>query len=317
MGEGGGDGLSDVELCTRISPSTDRSSLFYRNTLEVIPNPALLYGTGLPVLHFYAEVYNLLAEGGGDVVLRAEILDPTGRIVTSSSKIKPRTNNSSVEYGSMNVSSLPGGSYIFRLSVDDSTATPPRLLARSQKRFFLLGRDTEAAPGGRQSAGAGDEFALMTAEAVDDEIRKIKYIASDPERDQIDGLTDPLARLNFLREFWKGRDPDPVTPRNEARSEYLGRVAQANDAYTERGREGWLTDRGRILILYGAPNDIERHPSEPETHPYEIWNYHDIQSGVEFVFVDVLGFGRYRLVHSSHFDELRNDNWYNDEAKIR
>ncbi len=309
--------LSDIELCSGITPSEDRSSLFYKNTLNVIPNPGRLYGGGLSTLWFYAEVYNLMATGSRDVVLRAAIVDPSGAVVASSSKTKPRANNSSVEYGSMNVSSLPGGSYVFRLSVVDSASSSPRVLASGERKFFLLQPETRGERDYGPPTGSVDEFTLMTTEAVDDEIRKITYIASEPERQQIDGLGDPLARLNFLRNFWQGRDPDPVTAGNEARSAYLDRVGQANGAYTERGREGWLTDRGRVFILYGVPDDIQRHPNESETHPYEIWNYNDVQGGVEFVFVDVLGFGRYRLVHSSHLDELRNDDWYNQEAKIR
>ncbi len=309
--------LSDIELCSGITPSEDRSSLFYKNTLSVIPNPGRLYGGGLSTLYFYTEVYNLMATGSRDVVLRAAIVDPSGAVLASSSKTKPRANNSSVEYGSMNLASLPGGSYVFRLSVVDSTSSPPRLLASRERKFFLLQPEVRGERGYGQLPVSGDEFTHMTAEAVDDEIRKINYIASEPEREQIDGLEDPFARLNFLRNFWEGRDPEPVTAWNEARSAYLDRVGQANEAYTERGREGWLTDRGRVFIVYGVPDDIQRHPSESETHPYEIWNYYDVQGGVEFVFVDVLGFGRYRLVHSSHLDEFRNDDWYNQEAKIR
>jgi len=312
-----GVGLSDIELCSRIAPSIDKTSLFYKNTLEVIPNPSRLYGGGLSVLHFYAEVYNLMETGTGEVILRAAILDPSGTILASSAKVKPRANNSSVEYGSMNLASLPGGSYIFRLSVDDSLSTPPRVLVTREKKFFLLQPETEAPTGYPPFGSSGDAYTLLTAKEVDDEIRKIAYIASEPEREQIDDLDDPFARRNYLRKFWGGRGPDGVNGRNDARAAYLRRIAEADEAYTERGRRGWLTDRGRILILYGVPDDIDRHPSESEANPYEIWNYHSLQGGVEFIFVDVLGFGRYRLVHSSHLDELRNENWYIEEAKIR
>jgi len=157
----------------------------------------------------------------------------------------------------------------------------------------------------------------MTAGEVDDEIRKVAYISSEAERRQAESLSDPAAKRNFLKEFWAGRDPSGTTAGNEAREESLRRLVRANDRYRGRNREGWLTDRGRISILYGLPDDVGRHPNESETHPYEVWQYHAIQGGVEFVFVDRLGFGEYRLVHSTHRDELRNDNWYDEEAKVR
>ena len=309
--------LSDIELCSRIAPSTDRGSLFYKNTLEVIPNPSRLFGEGLAVLHFYAEVYNLKAAGTGEVILTASIVDQAGRVLASQSKTKPRANNSSVEYGSMNIASLPGGSYLFRLSVGDSTHDAPRLLANAEKKFFLYHPRPETGRGKGRAAGTADVFAFMTAGEVDDEIRKVAYISSEAERRQAESLSDPAAKRNFLKEFWAGRDPSGTTAGNEAREEYLRRLVRANDRYRGRNREGWLTDRGRISILYGLPDDVGRHPNESETHPYEVWQYHAIQGGVEFVFVDRLGFGEYRLVHSTHRDELRYDNWYDEEAKVR
>ncbi len=70
------------------------------------------------------------------------------------------------------------------------------------------------------------------------------------------------------------------------------------------------TDRGRILILYGQPNEIERHTNSMDTDPYEIWNYYSLDGGSEFIFADRNGFGRYELLHSSYYKELQNPNWY-------
>ena len=67
--------------------------------------------------------------------------------------------------------------------------------------------------------------------------------------------------------------------------------------------------RGRVVIMYGTPDDIERHPSETETRPYEIWSYNNIQGGVIFVFVQRNTAGDYELVHSTHRNELHDENW--------
>ncbi len=311
------EGLSDIELCSRITPDADRSSPFYRNTLEVIPNPSRLYGQGLPVVHFYAEVYNLNLTSGPDVVLRAAILDNYGTEVVSQAKRKPRAHQSSAEYGSMNVASLPGGSYRLRISLLDSTAVPARLLATTEKKFFVYNpgvlRDEGASAAKRQDR----LFSFMTESEADDEIRKIRYLTTEPERRQIEQLADLTAKRNFLTTFWSGRETDAATGPALVREQYLARIRQADMQYTERNREGWLSDRGRVSVVYGPPDDVERHPSETETHPYEIWEYKSLQGGVVFVFVDKLGFGSYRLVHSTHMNELRNDKWYEEEAAVR
>ncbi len=311
------EGLSDIELCSRITPSGDKSSPFYRNTLEVIPNPSRLFGQGLPVVYFYAEVYNLNLTPGPNVVLRAAILDNHGTEVVSQAKSKPRTFQSSAEYGSMNIASLPGGSYRFFISLLDSSSVPPRLLASSEKKFFVYnpGIGEQAAP---SAADRQDRiFAFMTEPEADDEIRKIRYLTTEPERAQIEKLADLGAKRNFLRTFWSGRESEPVAGPAGAREMYLSRIREADGKYAERNRAGWLSDRGRVSVVYGEPDDVERHPSETEAHPYEIWEYRSLQAGAVFIFVDNLGFGSYRLVHSTHLDELRNENWFESEAAIR
>jgi hypothetical protein len=94
-----------------------------------------------------------------------------------------------------------------------------------------------------------------------------------------------------------------------ARDEYMARVAYVNSAYSMLAREGYRTDRGRVYIVYGAPDDYERHPNEPDMKPYEIWSYNNIQGGVLFVFVQRNQGGDFELVHSTHRNELHDEDW--------
>jgi hypothetical protein len=93
------------------------------------------------------------------------------------------------------------------------------------------------------------------------------------------------------------------------RAEYLRRVAAANQNFTVLGRDGWRTDRGRIYLLYGDPDQIDRFPGETESKPYQIWRYFGIERGVEFVFIDRWGDSNYHLVHSTKRGELQDDAW--------
>ena len=74
--------------------------------------------------------------------------------------------------------------------------------------------------------------------------------------------------------------------------EYYSRVEYANKSYAGY-MEGWRTDRGMVLIRFGPPQNIERHPFDSDNKPFEIWYYYS--QNREFIFVDETGFGDYRL----------------------
>jgi GWxTD domain-containing protein len=124
----------------------------------------------------------------------------------------------------------------------------------------------------------------------------------DDEKVQYASLTGTPAKSKFLTDFWRHRQPG-------RRDEYLSRVASANANFKIMTREGYRTDRGRVMIMYGPPDDVERHPSETESRPYEIWSFNNIQGGVIFVFVLRNAAGDYELVHSTHRNELHDENW--------
>ncbi|MBD3168685.1 MAG: GWxTD domain-containing protein [candidate division Zixibacteria bacterium] len=125
-------------------------------------------------------------------------------------------------------------------------------------------------------------------------IEQLRYIATPEERDSLRKVNEKY-RLAAIRKFWKKHDPTPATPENELRDEYYGRVRYANVNFSGFGRPGYLTDFGRVYITYGKPDQIERHPFEQNTKPYEIWYYYKYHR--KFVFVDDTGYGNYELLY--------------------
>ncbi|MBU0520073.1 GWxTD domain-containing protein [bacterium] len=123
-------------------------------------------------------------------------------------------------------------------------------------------------------------------------INQLKYIASDDEYKKLMDAP-PYRREALFREFWERRDPTPDTGLNEKMEEYYLRISIANENFSGYN-DGWQTDMGRVFVIFGNPNDIERHPFDTHTKPYEIWYYYDIDR--QFVFQDKEGFGEYRLV---------------------
>ena len=113
-------------------------------------------------------------------------------------------------------------------------------------------------------------------------------------------LKQPYAvQMAFFKRFWEELDPNPQTEKNELMDEYYKRVNYANQNFSNMGIAGWRTDRGRILIKFGFPDDIERHPFEAGSYPYEIWRYYDLRK--VFLFIDRTGFGDY-VLHPNYYN---------------
>ncbi len=131
-----------------------------------------------------------------------------------------------------------------------------------------------------------------TVEDISLALRQMTYILSQDSINKYEDA-DLESQQAFFKRFWKEHDPDPSTERNELKNEYFKRVNYANAHFSAMGQAGWLTDRGRILIKFGPPDDIERHPFEMDRKPFVIWRYYALRK--VFYFVDVTGFGDYRL----------------------
>ncbi|HDQ44718.1 MAG TPA: GWxTD domain-containing protein [bacterium] len=127
---------------------------------------------------------------------------------------------------------------------------------------------------------------------LDAAIEQLRHIAKPGDIRKMKRSEGDEKRRLFL-EFWDSVDPTPGTATNELMETYYTRVHYANRHFGNR-REGWNTDRGMVYIRLGAPDDVERHPFDMHTRPYEIWIYYHLSR--RFVFVDDTGFGDYRLV---------------------
>jgi GWxTD domain-containing protein len=129
----------------------------------------------------------------------------------------------------------------------------------------------------------------------------VVYIIEARERTAFQQLTTDEEREHFIEQFWLRRDPTPGTVENEFKEEHYRRIAYANRHYAPAsGTPGWRSDRGRIYITFGPPDEIEAHPSGGGAHnyPYEQWLYHYIQgigNNVIVEFDDPSDNGEYRM----------------------
>ncbi len=128
---------------------------------------------------------------------------------------------------------------------------------------------------------------------IDKAIQQCIYIASPSEMHYMEDGKDKTEKIKRFLEFWKKKDPSPNNEENEIFDEYFRRVAYANEHFSSY-IEGWKSDRGMVFIMLGPPNNVDRHPFEYDSKPYEIWEYYNLNRS--FVFLDQTGFGDYRLI---------------------
>jgi len=138
----------------------------------------------------------------------------------------------------------------------------------------------------------------------------VTYIITDEEKSVFKNLKNEEERESFVEQFWARRNPDPRSPDNVFKEEHYRRIAYANQNYAS-GVQGWRTDRGRIYIMFGKPDELESHPTggayarpysegggTTSTYPFEKWWYRHIDGvgdDIEIEFVDKSMSGEYRM----------------------
>jgi GWxTD domain-containing protein len=138
----------------------------------------------------------------------------------------------------------------------------------------------------------------------------VVYIISPEERSAFLQLETNEEREQFIEQFWLRRSTNPDLPDNDFKEEHYRRIAYANEHYAS-GIPGWKTDRGRIYIIWGPPDEIDAHPTggtydrpmeegggSTTTYPWETWRYRYLEGigeNVELEFVDPSGSGEYHM----------------------
>jgi GWxTD domain-containing protein len=301
--------ISQIELASRIiNENADQTSIFYKNTLEVFPHPSMLYSNNNPILFYYCELYDLENAKSEKVTLKKVVYNSNNQPVYEKSKFVNISNNAIVEVGAINLQKYPTDSYTLVISLTEPNS---QIEAISGKKFFLVNPNVIVTDNSSDIVTdyISSEFGVLSEEECDDLFVKSKIIASVDESNQYDLLDSLNQKREFLYNFWKKRDNVPSTQTNEFKNNFLARVENANARYRTMSTAGFKTDRGRIFLRLGEPDEIDRHPNETNTKPYEIWYYHQIEGGVSFIFGDITGFNYYQLLHSNMRGELKDPDW--------
>ncbi len=304
--------ISDIQLSTQINKSDKPEELFYKNGFTVVPNPSKIYGTNMPRLFLYAEIYNLQFQkkSGGAENYTAEfiITDETGSVIKEIPvKTYKKSGETAVLMHSFNVISLPSGRYYLTVRVKD----PANQSVAMSKKLFILYHEGESLSEITDFDSFFKDLDIISMELAEN---VVYYIMNDQDRKTLK-LLDFEGKKKFFDRFWKERDPSPGTKTNENLIEYYKRYAEANQRFSTPNRQGWKTDMGRVYIIYGSPAQIEKRDFETRSKPYQRWYYYQLKdqpTQTEFIFADKDGSGIYQLIHSNAKGELSNRNWEKD-----
>jgi len=260
--------ISDIVLVNRLESDSGKTVVY--------PNISSSVGGSRDSFYVFFEAYNSIAAESADVFIT--IHNVKGDIVKRDSfKQVLQTPKKSCFYQIATLQFI-AGDYMIDVNVVPrsikSEITSGDLTATASRTFAIRWRGLP-----------------VSITNLDQAIEQLQYII---DRDRLDEMrkAPPEKKREMFRDFWKKKDPSPTTEKNELMDEYYSRIQYANKNFGHY-IDGWKTDMGMIYVIFGAPSNIERHPFELDSKPYEVWTYYDL--GREFVFVDMNGFGDYRL----------------------
>jgi GWxTD domain-containing protein len=259
-------------------------------------------------VYYLIEVYGERERAGS---LSVVVKDSSGKVVTKTPAVPANVAaGGSVLQGQLDLTGLPPGDYTMAATLNLGGRIVERTAPLSMADLgATLVRDTAR----RAVERVADQgyFAQMSPEELDRAGAPLIYLAESGELSVWGDKLSVEAKRRFLTRFWEKRDPTPGTARNERREQFYGAIEFANRAYREGGRNpvsGWRSDRGRIYITSGPPDQVLRREQEGRAPPYEVWSYAK-GKGYYYIFADRSGFGAFSLLHSNDLKEPGLPGW--------
>lgn len=307
--------ISDIQISEVMTP-TDATTTFAKSGYEMIPRISNYYTTEANSLPVYFELYNPLENP--EMVGIKQTITKTG----TREEIEAFTRYSRHEIGAVqpvirviDITKLPSGEYTLEytmLSKDNQEiGKTSYFFERSNEIFEAVTADNIVLDPAFQASIAEDSVYYYMESLIpisrQAEVKNIISILKKKDKEQ--------AR-KYVQAYWvlSSGTQKPY----DAWMKYKAQVQLVERLYSNNFMEGFETDRGRVYLQYGPPNNIITRETSPSEYPYEIWQYDKIKkySNKRFVFYNTdLVNNNYRLLHSDMIGELQNYRWQQALAK--
>lgn len=308
-------GFSSIQLVERYEKSSQKNILT-KSGFDLYPLVNYFYPIDLIDLNFYAELYNIDKDLGPNVDFLItgyiEASDTERKLADYAINQRQKSNIVNVILGNFNINQLPSGNYNLVVEARDRENN----LLKTQKVFFFrsnpgIEMNLEDVP----TIDVSESFVsqITSIDTMSYFLASLRPIGNTSEKRFIDNQLksgDITIMKQFFLSFWQQRNE--INPEMEWKT-YYEAVKFTENNYSTRIKRGFETDRGRVYLQYGTPDNIEGIDHEPEAYPYTIWQYFrigDNQNDVRFLFYNPNLVGtEYIILHSDARGEISNPNW--------
>lgn len=307
--------ISDAEMITSYSPAT-QSGLFTKSGYNMAPYVYNFYPQGMKTMNFYVEIYNTLKFFSGSKLAVKYYLEnaDTHTGLNDFSHTAVYAPDSVIPVlGGFNIENVPSGRYNLVVSVIDKNNK-----AVASRQFGFYRSNALAAPQYSKRDGivniAGTFVShIRNKDTLLQDVKELYPIANLDELQFINAVSDrddTVLLQRFLYNFWVARTP---TDPEQGWKDYKVQVDAVNMSFTTVNKKGYMTDRGRVYLKYGAPSQRTKETLNPNTYPYEIWEYYKLPDGEtdkKCIFYEPsLATNDYVLLHSTIRGEVQNRQW--------
>ncbi len=303
--------LSGIQFLKDYFPTQDKN-IRVRDGNECVPFETNIFSSSENIIKFYSELY--WASNGfqplEDFAVRCYIEEVhTGKRFSDMSYFSTdKARNKNVISGSVDIKRLPTGKYYFVCEILTMKDKPVLV----KKRYFERINTNVKLPMTNYNISAYGKF---TDSFSNDSLVKVmgllKPISNKYELSYIDSLVKSggyNSMKKFLYAFWKARNEKSA---EQAYEDYMAKVIIVNNMFATESKHGIETDKGRVYLMYGAPNSVIDKYADKSAYPYEVWHYYSIEDQYDVKFIFYKLDSSYKLLHSNMKADINNSDWLN------
>lgn len=307
--------FSDIELIESYK-NTVEENILSKNGFDLVPYVSSFFSANKDTVAFYAELYSNGKEE--DYILQYYIAEQSKNKILENYFRSRRIVAKEVTpiLSSFDISELATGNYNLVLILknkENKDVCQKKIFFQRYNDKFKGAQDTVYL----ESTGIRELGNITKVEIMEDYIKSLIPILNQRELFKANNVLkskDIDLMKSFFNTYWFSISQNP----EQDWFIYNKNVQLVNRSYSSQIKRGYETERGRVYLKYGTPNDINKSDHEPSTYPYEIWHYFEIngETNKRFVFYnpDIVG-EDYRLLHSDVMGEMSNPYWEKDLTK--